>query len=143
MSPIDRHLVERKIAFLLNELSYLKGYEGVELGRDPDVTRQYAFCHSLQNAIAAITDICQHVVRAEGEQVPPSYAASIAHLAAIGILTPDFAANFSKVAKLRNVVVHLYENIDIEFLQSLLPKLQEDCAIFIASINNYLSKSKK
>jgi uncharacterized protein YutE (UPF0331/DUF86 family) len=76
----------------------------------------------------------KHVVSEKGGAVPETYADSVERLGGLGVLDSGFAAEFSRVAKLRNVLVHLYDNVDIEFLFSLVSKLIADLKRFLKEL---------
>ena len=123
MSPIDLQVIEVKKGFLLKELDLLGKLQAQKLSKASDIVLKYAFFHSLQNAISAVIDIAQHIVSEKSGESASSYSDAIERLGQLGILEKEFAKEFSRAAKLRNVVVHLYQNVDIEFLASMLPKV--------------------
>jgi uncharacterized protein YutE (UPF0331/DUF86 family) len=55
-------------------------------------------------------------------------------LGVLGVLEQKFAEEFCRVAKLRNVLVHLYDNVDTDFLFSLTPRLIKDTQSFIKQL---------
>lgn len=62
----------------------------------------------MQNCIAAVIDIAQHIAAEKLSSPPESYSDAILSLGSIGALDQAFAEEFARVAKLRNVLVHLY-----------------------------------
>ena len=137
MSPLDLHIIERKKKFLNQELKLLKKLHTEELNDSSEIVLQHALCHSIQNSITAVIDIAQHIVAEEGKP-PTSYYDSIKQLGELNYLPNDFVVEFSKIAKLRNVVVHLYEDLSIAHLVSLLPKLIEGLEKFLVEIQKSL-----
>jgi uncharacterized protein YutE (UPF0331/DUF86 family) len=68
---------------------------------------------------------------------PESCSDAILSLGSIGALDQAFAEEFARVAKLRNVLVHLYDNVDHNFLFSLVPKLIQDSKRFVREITKF------
>lgn len=64
-----------------------------------------------------------------------SYSETIRELGALDILEQPFAEQFSRMAKLRNVLVHLYDSVDMAFLASLVPNLIKDTKVFLKSLD--------
>lgn len=134
MNPIKLDLIQRKISIIRQELGLLKKLQKKKITSKSDLMVKHALCHALQNCIAAVIDISQHIVAEKTDNIPESYADSILKLGELKILSKKFAEEFSKVAKLRNVLVHLYDDLNIEFLWSLIPKLTADLKIFMAEV---------
>ncbi len=91
----------------------------------------------MQTAIAAVIDISQHITAEKGSLTNASYAEAIEHLGELKIFPEEFASSFARVAKLRNVMVHLYDNINFDLIWSLVPNLIKDSSQFI----KYLDKA--
>jgi uncharacterized protein YutE (UPF0331/DUF86 family) len=58
------------------------------------------------------------------------------------VLDQPFADAFSRVAKLRNVLVHLYDTVDIGFLFSLVPALIKDTKSFLRQLTKSLAEGR-
>jgi uncharacterized protein YutE (UPF0331/DUF86 family) len=131
MNPVKIDIIEKKSAIIAREIKLLTRIEKTPVTRESDELIQHALCHSMQNAIAAVIDLAQHIVAEKSSAIPESYSECILELSTLGIIPKDFAQDFSRVAKLRNVLVHLYDNVDIEFLFSLLPRFKSDLKKFL------------
>lgn len=57
-------------------------------------------------------DLVNHVIASEGWRVPRDYGDAFAVLAEHDVITDDLAARFRSLAGLRNLLVHLYDEID-------------------------------
>jgi uncharacterized protein YutE (UPF0331/DUF86 family) len=83
----------------------------------------------LVKAIEAAIDICNHVVAHKGGRAPHDYADCFAVLQELGVTSADLAARLQKMARFRNVVVHLYWQVDdakvYSIIQSNLGDLEE------------------
>ena len=63
-------------------------------------------------AAEAALDICNHVAAKKGGRSPEDYADCMSILEEIGILSPDLQMRMSKMARFRNLLVHLYWRVD-------------------------------
>lgn len=83
----------------------------------------------LVKAIEAAIDICNHIVATQGGRAPTDYADCFAVLQELGVVSPDLAARLQKMARFRNLVVHLYWQVDdakvYDIIQSDLGDLEE------------------
>ncbi len=75
---------------------------------------------NLQRAIQAGIDIATHVVATEQLGLPESLADSFTRLAREGILSEELAERLRRMVGFRNIVVHAYETIDPEIVESIV-----------------------
>jgi uncharacterized protein YutE (UPF0331/DUF86 family) len=87
-------------------------------------------------AIEAI-DICQHVSAKMFSEAPESYASCFAILHEKRILEQPLADELGELARLRNVLVHLYWKVDDERVVENLQKL-DALESFLRTIQNLL-----
>ena len=82
-----------------------------------------------QVAIQAATDIAQIILAERGETVPKNYADAFMLLGQVGVCSAKLAERMVQMAKFRNVLVHLYLDVDTDkvygALQNSLPDLEE------------------
>jgi len=94
----------------------------------------------LQVAIQAALDIGSILLAEHGQRPPNTYAEVFEALASAGILPSDLAARLVPMARFRNVLVHLYLDVDAArvysyiYIQHCLGDLSE----FVRSISRYL-----
>jgi uncharacterized protein YutE (UPF0331/DUF86 family) len=139
MTPIDASLIDRKRSIMLRELKLLDELRRRKVRASSDIVLQHALIHSLQNCISAAIDIAQHVGVERTGEVASSYAESIRMLGELKVLSKKFAARFSEVAKLRNVLVHAYENLDVDLVATMVPKFLKDAKVFLTAIKKLTS----
>ena len=137
MNPIKIDLIEKKKQLIIREIGLLQQLVKKRIGKASDLETQHVLCRSMQNCITAVIDIAQHIVSEKGGEVPPSYSECVAALGPLGILDSKFAIEFSRIAKLRNVLVHQYDDLDIGFLASLVPKLIDDLKTFLRVLDKF------
>lgn len=135
MSPLSRDLLNRKRQFILLELKLLDRLLDIRKTMQVDVVVEHALCHVLQNILAAIIEVAQRIVAERLGAVPESYADSIEKLAELNLLDGAFAAEFARAAKLRNVVVHAYENLKMDLVWTAAEKLWKDSLTFLGAID--------
>lgn len=94
----------------------------------------------LVKAIEAAIDICNHIVATQGGRAPTDYADCFAVLQELGVVSSDLATRLQRMARFRNLVVHLYWQVDdakvYDIVQSDLGDLEEfqrAIAAFIAA----------
>ena len=81
--------------------------------------------------------LAEQVIRDQKLRSPQSYHESFDILGDAGILTPEFAYSFSRIAGFRNFLAHDYEQIEAKTIcNEVLSKL-DDVRIFIQQIKKY------
>ena len=101
-------------------LAHLEGYVAAlrELGAIPrraflaDVHLAASAKYHLTISIQCCLDIANHVIASEGFRPPNDYADAFAILVKEGILPPEMRQPLKKIARFRNLLVHVYADID-------------------------------
>jgi len=108
----DPELVAKKLAFIetcLRELQTLAHPE-----RITDDLREERFVeHTLQLAIQASLDIGSHIVSDERLGEPETSRDVFRLLGRAGLVPADLLGRLEQMAGFRNVVVHLYQEVDL------------------------------
>jgi uncharacterized protein YutE (UPF0331/DUF86 family) len=92
----------------------------------------------LEVSLACMLDICEMIISSEKLKRPDTYRKVVMTLGEHGILPKDFAENLAIAADFRNVLVHMYADVDIGKLYSYLQNDVDDLEIFAEYIANYL-----
>lgn len=92
-------------------------------------------------AIQASLDIGSILLSHSTTDVPKEYAEIFPALAAIGVLPADFAARLVTMAKFRNVLVHMYAEIDLDRLYAYVQNDLEDFTRFTQYVAVYLQRT--
>jgi uncharacterized protein YutE (UPF0331/DUF86 family) len=95
-----------------------------------------------QIAIQAILDIGAMLLAELSAKVPEDYTGICLGLAEVGILPADFAQKLVGMAKFRNVLVHLYLEVDLRRVYHYLQHNLGDFELFAQYISEYLAKLK-
>ena len=138
MTPIDLAVVTAKERIIVREAKLLREIQDRGVSQASELFVQHAMCHAVQNLIGACIDIAQHLLCAKNAEIPGSYAEALEALGRIGVLEPEFARRFSGAAKLRNVVVHAYADLDIDRIAAAVPALLEDTKTFLKAVERHV-----
>jgi uncharacterized protein YutE (UPF0331/DUF86 family) len=112
MAVPDREILERKLGFLNR---YRKDLGAIAV-LDPASRRQqhYAVERLLQLLCECAADIALQFLKAEGETLPASYREIFRGLERRGALPSAMAAELVAACGMRNVLTHLYDDIDLD-----------------------------
>jgi len=133
----DPDVLKSKLAIIRDRLSFLD--QEHSLGR---FETAQAVKHSLQEAIEACLDIANHIISAEGLGEPASYSAYFTKLRQAGILDSELAERLQDMARFRNVLVHLYADVDRQAVQDILDEGLGDIRSFAQAIYSYLDTAE-
>ncbi len=78
-----------------------------------DLDAQDVVLRNLQVGIQAALDIALHIIRDSGWELPGASVGSFEILARQGVLSPELAARLRLAGQMRNLLVHVYDAIDI------------------------------
>jgi uncharacterized protein YutE (UPF0331/DUF86 family) len=88
--------------------------------------------HLLQTAIEAMIDICSHAVSRLRLQVPGNGVQLVQVLADAGWLPMERVLTYARMIRFRNLIVHLYAEVDDSYLYDILRNRLDDFRLFIA-----------
>ncbi len=91
-----------------------------------------------QVAIQAALDIGSIILANQTVWVAQGYKAIFPKLAEIGVLPPDFAQKLVGMAKFRNVLVHLYLEVDLQRVYRYLQENLGDFETFARYVGEWL-----
>ena len=129
MRPMTSGIIIRKLQLLdetLGELGLLGKVTAAELA-DRWQTRR-AVERDLQVLVEIIIDVCQRIISLAGQTPAGSGAEAVQRCIRIGALSPNDA--YRKMVQFRNVVVHRYENVDVEILAEIVNNRLGDFTTF-------------
>lgn len=90
-------------------LTVLERYRGLLAEDDPDPYRRR---HLVQTAAQICIDLANHVIASDGHRVPRDYGDAFRVLAEVGVLDGHLAERMVALAGIRNLIVHLYAEVD-------------------------------
>lgn len=87
--------------------------------------------HYLLLAVETVLDLGSHVISSEGYEAPGSYADIFRVLADEEVVDSDLADRLMTMARLRNVLVHVYADVDEERVLRILRESLVDLDRFV------------
>ncbi len=137
---VDEKRITEKIQFIrenvkkLEELSKIDKEKFLEDYRNYDTAK-----YNLQSTIEAMLDIANHIISRKELGNPETNAESFRLLAENNLIDKELLSTFIKMAKFRNRVVHLYDEINDEQIYKIINNNLDDFKAFINIIlKNYL-----
>jgi uncharacterized protein YutE (UPF0331/DUF86 family) len=94
----------------------------------------------LQVSIEVCLDVASHIIASERFRAPKDYADSFSVLNEAGIISSDLCNKLRQMAKFRNRLVHLYGEIDNEYIYEFLKSDLDDITQFKKTIIHLLKK---
>lgn len=126
-----RALLDRLVEETAN-LRRLAALSNAELLADPD--RMAAVKYRLLVAIETCIDVGEHIVSSEGLRAPESFADTFAVVAEAGYLPIDAVETLQDMARFRNLLVHVYEEVDDHRVVQILHTRLDDLDGFRSEI---------
>ena len=126
---VERDVVLAKIATVDRCLGRIDETRATESGLRP-IDVEDIVVLNLQRAIQATIDLATHVVATEGYGLPDSVRTSFSLLENEGLIGSDLAERLRKMVGFRNIVVHHYETIDPQIVESIVSKHLGDLSEF-------------
>jgi uncharacterized protein YutE (UPF0331/DUF86 family) len=133
----DSELVAKKLAFVETCVQQLRTLARPDLLAE-DVREQRFVEHTLQLAIQAALDVASHIVSDERLGEPDTNRDVFRLLERAGIVPPELGPRLEQMAGFRNVVVHLYQDVDLEIVRDVLENHLDDLLGFVAAIRKRL-----
>lgn len=136
MMPVDKERLILLIGKIDESLNILKKImeDGESLFKDP--VRMGSVKYYLIVAIEACIDICNHIVAKEHLGTPNSYSGCFDILQKFSIIDEHLASKMTSMAKFRNLLVHLYWEIDDYRVYEILQKNPQDFKEFIKQVSS-------
>lgn len=109
------------------EEAFLADYRNTE-------SAKYLLIVATESAI----DICNHLVARQGGRAPEDYADCFSVLTTLGVIEPDLADRLRRMARFRNLLVHLYWQVDNRRVYRVLHENLDDLGEYRRSIRDWL-----
>jgi uncharacterized protein YutE (UPF0331/DUF86 family) len=93
----------------MSEQAFLADFRNTE-------SAKYLFIVATEAAI----DLCNHIVSHQGSRSPKDYADCFVVLADITVITPELSTRLQRMARVRNLLVHVYAQVDNQRVYQLL-----------------------
>lgn len=129
----DPELIAKKLAFIETCVSDLRTLARPEQIAH-DLREQRFVEHSLQLAIQAALDVSSHVVSDQRLGEPQTNRDVFRLLGRAGVLSVDLAGRLERMAGFRNVIVHMYEDVNLAIVRDVVENHLGDLLEFVAAI---------
>ncbi|NVM34225.1 MAG: DUF86 domain-containing protein [Candidatus Lokiarchaeota archaeon] len=90
-----------------------------------------------------LLDICTHIIAHTREPPPQTYSDCMKKLGNLGVITAQTAEKATSLVKMRNIVVHQYDNINYRLLFKGLCELFEDFPLFQEEILTWIDSQRE
>ena len=90
--------------------------------------------------IEACISICSHITTRAFNKAPEGYADCFFVLGEVGVIHADLAQRLSEMARFRNMLVHIYREIDDKRLYIIITKDFDDVELFLSEIGDFIGK---
>jgi uncharacterized protein YutE (UPF0331/DUF86 family) len=139
MTDLDREALTYKLEKIRANVGRLQefGQLSLEDFRSDDI-RVAAAERLLQVAIEAMLDTGNHVIAVKGWEAPQQYRDIFVILGRHGVLQEDQIEKYTKMAGLRNRLVHLYDDIDADLLFEYISSHLGDFTLFVKDVSALL-----
>jgi uncharacterized protein YutE (UPF0331/DUF86 family) len=97
--------------------------------------------YNLIIAIEGAINICNHIVARAGGRAPCDYADCFAILAELNIFPVEFVERLKKMAKFRNLLVHLYWQVDNKKVYHILKEDICDLKTYLQGIEGLITST--
>jgi len=133
--------IARKIRSMKKYVDFLKSYKSVTEKRlEEDYELRSAIERNFHLTIESTLDIGEIIISADGFEKPEDYRSVILILGKYKVLPADFADRFADAVSFRNILVHMYEDVDIGKLHNYLQNNLGDFDEFAKYTARYLEK---
>ncbi|WP_342303618.1 DUF86 domain-containing protein [Methanolobus sp. ZRKC5] len=120
-------------------VSYLKSIDTESTNLETNYELRCAVERNFQLVIESAIDIGEIIISEEGFKRPEDYKSVFLTLGQKGIIPGEFAEEFAQAAGFRNILVHMYEEVDLDILYMFLTERLDDFDDFARYVAEYLS----
>lgn len=124
----------------VKELKRLSATKKNEFLKDPDKLGSAKYY--LIVAIECCLDVAHHIVASEGFRRPEDFADTFRVLAENKVITRKMLPQFENMARFRNLLVHVYSQVDNERVYEVLQNNLTDFDKFAQAIAKFIRKKK-
>ncbi|AKB41151.1 MULTISPECIES: type VII toxin-antitoxin system HepT family RNase toxin [Methanosarcina] len=138
----DSETIIRKLDFMSRCVKYLKSIDPETVNLESDYEKRSAVERNFQLAIESAIDIGEIIISEEGLERPVDYRSVFLVLGRNSILPRDFAERLAPAAGFRNVLVHMYEEVDLGIMKEFLTERLGDFEEFAGYVLEYIEKKE-
>ena|SRR3989338_5213082 len=142
---VDIQIVKGKLSLLNENVLYLKSKQKTislkELKNKFELV--LSISRAIQIAIQSCIDISTHIASDEGWQLPSSASHGFQVLLRHHVIKSSTCEEFEEAAKLRNILVHQYDELDLEVIVNVVKSKLNHFDNFRDEIEQWLKTEKK
>lgn len=144
MSSLEKEIVERKIAIILENLNALEPIaEMTDEQYSADIYKRKATERLLQELIEAAIDINMHIVTQVSDAVPDDYYESFIKAGELKIIPIELSKKLAPSAGLRNRLVHEYGNLDQSIILEAVVMAEDLYPKYIKAIKDFIGQNSQ
>lgn len=114
---MKKDVLDAKTAVVDERLNYLEQFRRHD---DFTTTESLAIKHALQEIIEACLDVASHIISSRSYREPRTNADSFRILEEHDVIDDALSGRLVAMAKMRNVIVHHYDDVDMERVKHVL-----------------------
>lgn len=135
--------ISRKLRLMKKYVDFLKSKREVSIEMlKENYELMSAIERNLELALESMLDIGEMIISEEEFEKPEDYKGVILTLGKEGILPKGFAKKLAPAAGLRNILVHMYAEVNVEKVHRFLQENLGDFDDFAKQIAEYLMEKK-
>ena len=137
---VDPHVVKLRIDKILTHLKRIEAISKIsEKEYLADDMIQSATERNLQVIAQSIIDICTHLIAHNNWGVPKTYTDAVIIVSHHGVIEEELTNRLVLMVKLRNLIVHLYLDVDSKIVYESAKNVIDDAKAFIEVIMKLLN----
>jgi len=141
---VNERIIANRISKLREYLKVLRELQKVPFEEFVSSSRiRYSAERCLHLAIECTINIGNHIISALQLRKPEEYHEIALILEENGIIPSEFAEEFVKMIRLRNILVHSYVDLDLSKVYSFLLELLGDFELFMEYIAKFLKSRQE
>ena len=139
---VDQQLVKKKISIIHENLNFLNDQKKIITAENikKNFSLRLQVAYALQTLIQASIDICTHLASDEKWELPDHAAQAFKITLRHGVISSQTADALSQAVRLRNIIVHQYDELDENILENVV---QNKLGVFGTFIQELQRWSKK
>jgi len=138
---LSDEVIRQRLQLLESYVQHLQGYRA--RSRDEvrsDISLTWAIEHGLQLSIQCVLNVCHYLVADLALGVPVTSQEAIELLRDTGVFPATFADTLVQMARFRNLLVHVYAQVDIERVYDHVQNHLDDFGQFAQHVLQFLTQ---
>ena len=137
--PINDDLIRKRISEIREGVALLRRYLEKEF-RELDISETLSIRYLIIQLVEAASSICMHILSSMYQEYPEGYPACFLTMAKKGLIPRDLGERLARAARLRNLLVHRYWEIDDEKVYEAVKRGFKDFIEFVKIIERLIMK---